>query len=78
MKKLIALGLMAISMNTAFAADGNFTGTIDMAPASHNQIQSERIAPEPKLQGRNEASDGGVRFVSHADQHEPVLNGRRD
>jgi hypothetical protein len=78
MKKLIALGLMAFSMNTAFASDGNYTGTIDMTLTSDNQVQSERIAPEPKLQGRNEASDGGVRFVSHADQHEPVLNGRRD
>ena len=49
-----------------------------MTATSNNQVQSERIAPEPKLQGRNEASDGGVRFVSNADQHEPVLNGRRD
>lgn len=30
MNKLIALGLMALSMNTALAADGNYTYTIDM------------------------------------------------
>ncbi|MDK9739876.1 hypothetical protein KIV40_32020 [Vibrio sp. D173a] len=78
MKKLIALGLMAISMNTAFASDGNYTGTIDMTLTSDNQVQSERIAPEPKLQGRNEASDGGVRFMTPSDKHEFVLNGRRD
>jgi hypothetical protein len=78
MKKLIALGLMAMSMNTAFASDGNYTGTIDMTVTSDNQVQSERIAPQPKLQGRNEMSDRGVRFVSQADKHDFVLNGRRD
>ena len=30
MNKLLALGLMALSMNTAFAANGTHTGTIDM------------------------------------------------
>ena len=49
MNKLITLGLMALSMNTAFAADGNYTGTIDMNLTAPNQTNVERVESEPVL-----------------------------
>ena len=49
MNKLIALGLMVLSMNTAFAADGNYTGTIDMNLTAPNQTNVERVESEPVL-----------------------------
>ncbi|WP_135456440.1 hypothetical protein [Vibrio echinoideorum] len=79
MKKLIALGLMAISMNTAFAADGTYTGTIDMTRSEGNQVNAERVESNPTLEGRNEAANGGIKFQKHVDQGQAIqLNGRRD
>ncbi|WP_299138594.1 hypothetical protein [uncultured Vibrio sp.] len=78
MKKLIALGLMALSMNTAFAADGNYTGKIDMNLTAPNQTNVERVESEPVLQGRNEASSGGLKFQTDTQDHAIELTGRRD
>ena len=79
MKKLIALGLMAISMNTAFAADGTYTGTIDMTRSQGNQVNAERVESNRTLEGRNEAANGGIKFQKNVDQDQTIqLNGRRD
>ena len=78
MKKLIALGLMALSMNTAFAADGNYTGTIYMDLTAPNQTNVECVESEPVLQGRNEASSGGLKFQTDTQDHAIELTGRRD
>ncbi|PTP17970.1 hypothetical protein CWO07_25285 [Vibrio splendidus] len=79
MKKLIALGLMAISMNTAFAADGTYTGTIDMTRSEGNQVNAERVESNPTLEGRNKAANGGIKFQKNVDQDQAIqLNGRRD
>ena len=79
MNKLIALGLMAISMNTAFAADGSYTGTIDMTMSNHNQVNVERVESDLTLKGRNEAAVGGLRFQTSVDQDQAIqLTGRRD
>ena len=78
MNKLIALGLMVLSMNTAFAADGNYTGTIDMNLTAPNQANVERVESEPVLQGRNEASAGGLKFQTDTQDHAIELTGRRD
>ncbi|MEC7306983.1 hypothetical protein ACPV5I_09760 [Vibrio gigantis] len=79
MKKLIALGLMAISMNTAFAADGTYTGTIDMTMSQGNQVNVERVESDLTLEGRNEASTGGLKFETNTPQEQAIqLTGRRD
>ncbi|PTP13498.1 hypothetical protein CWO27_15065 [Vibrio sp. 10N.286.51.C3] len=79
MNKLIALGLMALSMNTAFAADGTYTSTLDMTRSEGNQVKAERVESEPVLEGRNEASNGGIQFQKNVDQNQPIqLTGRRD
>ncbi|WP_435247145.1 hypothetical protein ACMAZD_10180 [Vibrio sp. nBUS_14] len=79
MNKLIALGLMAISMNTAFAADGSYTGTIDMTMSNHNQVNVERVESDLTLKGRNEAAVGGFKFQTSVDQDQAIqLTGRRD
>ncbi|MEZ8287166.1 hypothetical protein BCU17_04475 [Vibrio splendidus] len=79
MKKLIALGLMAFSMNTAFAADGTYTGTIDMTTSQGNQVNVERIEPDLTLEGRNEAAYGGLKFQTSTPQDQAIqLTGRRD
>lgn len=79
MNKLIALGLMAISMNTAFAADGTYTGTIDMTMSQGNQINVERVESDLTLEGRNDASNGGIKFQKTVDQDQAIqLTGRRD
>ena len=79
MNKLIALGLMAISMNTAFAADGTYTGTIDMTMSEGNQVNVERVESDLTLEGRNDASNGGIKFQKNVDQDQTIqLTGRRD
>ncbi|CAK1698727.1 conserved exported hypothetical protein [Vibrio crassostreae] len=79
MNKLIALGLMAISMNTAFAADGTYTGTIDMTMSQGNQVNVERVESDLSLEGRNDASNGGIKFQKNVDQDQAIqLTGRRD
>ncbi|UPR56884.1 hypothetical protein ITG10_00450 [Vibrio sp. ED004] len=79
MNKLIALGLMAISMNTAFAADGTYTGTIDMTMSQGNQVNVERVESDLTLEGRNDASNGGIKFQKTVDQDQAIqLTGRRD
>ncbi|MFI3276558.1 hypothetical protein [Vibrio sp.] len=79
MNKLIALGLMAISMNTAFAADGTYTGTIDMTMSQGNQVNVERVESDLTLEGRNDASNGGIKFQKTIDQDQAIqLTGRRD
>ncbi|MEZ9702706.1 hypothetical protein AB4455_20720 [Vibrio sp. 10N.261.46.E12] len=79
MNKLIALGLMALSMNTAFAADGTYASTLDMTRSEGNQVKAERVESEPVLEGRNEASNGGIQFPKNVDQNQPIqLTGRRD
>lgn len=79
MNKLIALGLMAISMNTAFAADGTYTGTIDMTLSQGNQVNVERVESDLTLEGRNDASNGGIKFQKTVDQDQAIqLTGRRD
>ncbi|NVN83064.1 MULTISPECIES: hypothetical protein [unclassified Vibrio] len=79
MNKLIALGLMAISMNTAFAADGTYTGTIDMTMSQGNQVNVERVESDLTLEGRNDASNGGIKFQKTVDQDQTIqLTGRRD
>ncbi|WP_261884499.1 hypothetical protein [Vibrio pomeroyi] len=79
MNKLIALGLMAISMNTAFAADGTYTGTIDMTMSQGNQVNVERVESDLTLEGRNDASNGGIKFQKNVDQDQAIqLTGRRD
>ena len=78
MNKLIALGLLALSMNTAFAADGNYTGTIDMNLTAPNKTNVERVESEPVLQSRNEASSGGLKFQIDTKDQAIELTGRRD
>ncbi|EAP94941.1 hypothetical protein [Vibrio splendidus] len=79
MNKLIALGLMGLSMNTAFAADGTYTGTIDMTRSEGNQVKAERVESEPVLEGRNDATNGGIKFHKSVDQDQTIqLTGRRD
>ncbi|NOH94927.1 hypothetical protein F0229_20620 [Vibrio sp. AIC-3] len=79
MNKLIALGLMALSMNTAFAADGTYTGTIDMTRSEGNQVKAERVESDLTLERRNEASNGGIQFQKNVDQDQTIqLTGRRD
>ncbi|MCG9546280.1 hypothetical protein L1D37_21270 [Vibrio sp. Isolate33] len=79
MNKLIALGLMAISMNTAFAADGTYTGTIDMTMSQGNQVNVERVESDLTLEGRNDGSNGGIKFQKTVDQDQAIqLTGRRD
>lgn len=79
MNKLLALGLMALSMNTAFAANGTHTGTIDMARSEGNQVKAERVESDLVLEGRNEASNGGIQFQKNVDKNQAFkLTGRRD
>ena len=78
MNKLIALGLMVLSMNTVFAADGNYTGTIDMNLTAPNPTNVERVESEPVLQSRNEASSGGLKFQIDTKDQAIELTGRRD
>ena len=79
MNKLIALGLMAFSMNTAFAASDAHTGTIDMTRSEGNQVKAERVESDLVLEGRNEASNGGIQFQKNVDQNQAIkLTGRRD
>ncbi|MEZ9515100.1 hypothetical protein AB4359_15970 [Vibrio splendidus] len=79
MKKLIAIGLMAFSMNTAFAADGTYTGTIDMTTSQGNQVNVERVESDLTLEGRNEAAYGGLKFQTNTPQDQAIqLTGRRD
>lgn len=79
MNKFIALGLIALSMNTAFAADGTYTGTIDMATSEANQVKAERVESDLTLEGRNEAAYGGLKFQTNITQDQAIqLNGRRD
>ncbi|CAH6977125.1 hypothetical protein AAFX15_12435 [Vibrio chagasii] len=79
MNKLIALGLMAFSMNTAFAASDAHTGTIDMTRSEGSQVKAERVESDLTLEGRNEAALGGIKFQKHVDQNQPIqLTGRRD
>lgn len=79
MNKLIALGLMAFSMNTAFAASDAHTDTIDMTRSEGSQVKAERVESDLTLEGRNEAALGGIKFQKHIDQNQPIqLTGRRD
>ncbi|WP_045423287.1 hypothetical protein [Vibrio jasicida] len=79
MKKLIALvGLMACSMNVAFASDGSYTGTIDMATSQTNQVNVERADSNLTLKGRNDATYGGVMIQTDASNQPIQLRGRRD
>ncbi|WP_139684986.1 hypothetical protein [Vibrio tasmaniensis] len=79
MNKLIALGLMALSMNTAFAAEGTYTGTIDMTRSEANQVKAERVESDFTLEGRNEAANSGIKFERNVAQDQAIqLNGRRD
>ena len=41
MHKVIVLGLMVTSMNVVFAADGAYTGTVDMKTSEGNQVKVE-------------------------------------
>ncbi|MEM5559201.1 hypothetical protein AAHH20_00540 [Vibrio parahaemolyticus] len=77
MKKLIALGLMVCSANVAFAADGSYTGTIDMT-INTNQVDVERANSQLTLKGRNEAMYGGVMIQTDASTQPIELRGRRD
>lgn len=79
MNKLMTLGLMAISMNTAFAADGAYTGTIDMTMSEGNKVNVERIESDHTLEGRNEASTGGLKLETNKLEDQAIqLTGRRD
>ncbi|EGS6760887.1 hypothetical protein JI600_000954 [Vibrio parahaemolyticus] len=78
MKKLIALGLMVCSANVAFAADGSYTGTIDMTMSNTNQVDVERANSKLTLKGRNEAMYGGVMIQTDASTQPIELRGRRD
>ncbi|EDK26605.1 hypothetical protein [Vibrio chagasii] len=79
MNKLLALGLMALSMNTAFAANGTHTGAIDMTRSEGNQVKAERVESDLVLEGRNEASNGGIQFQKNVDKNQAIkLTGRRD
>ena len=70
--------LMAFSMNTALAVDGNYTGTIDMNLTAPNKTNVERVESEPVLQSRNEASSGGLKFQIDTKDQAIELTGRRD
>ncbi len=80
MKKLIALGLMVFSVNVAFAGDGSYTGSVDMTMNKANQVDVERAHSNLTLEGRKDATDGGVILQTDASAHsQPIeLNGRRD
>ncbi|MCE3217938.1 hypothetical protein G5C64_03595 [Vibrio diabolicus] len=78
MKKLIALGLMVCSTNIALAGDGSYTGTIDMAMATKNQVDVERADSQLTLKGRNETAYGGVIIQTDAATQKIELRGRRD
>ncbi|MBT9243172.1 hypothetical protein CWO04_01270 [Vibrio splendidus] len=65
-------------MNTALAADGNYTGTIDMNLIAPNKTNVERVESEPVLQSRNEASSGGLKFQIDTKDQAIELTGRRD
>ncbi|WP_333912826.1 hypothetical protein [Vibrio coralliirubri] len=79
MNKLIALGLMTLSMNTAFAAEGTYASTLDMTRSESNQVKAERVESEPVLEGRNDATNGGIKFHKSVDQDQTIqLTGRRD
>lgn len=79
MRKIIALGLMATSMNTVFAADGAYTGTIDTTTSKGNQVKVERVKVDFILKGRNKASNGGLKFSSNVSHDQKFqLKGRRD
>tara|TARA_B100001057_G_C22213735_1_gene705546 strand:- start:83 stop:322 length:240 start_codon:yes stop_codon:yes gene_type:complete len=79
MRKIIALGLMVTSMNTVFAADEAYTGTIDTTTSKGNQVKVERVKVDFILKGRNKASNGGLKFSSNASHDQKLqLKGRRD
>ncbi|YCO01377.1 hypothetical protein ACB087_00300 [Vibrio sp. VNB-15] len=78
MKKLIALGLMACSVNVAFAGDGSYTGTVDMTMNQSNQVAVERADSNLTLKGRNDATYGGVMIQTDASTQPIQLRGRRD
>ena len=79
MNKLITLGLIALSMNTAFAADGTYASNLDMTRIEGNQVKVERVESEPVLEGRNDANNGGIKFHKSVDQDQTIqLTGRRD
>nr|PMK42133.1 hypothetical protein BCU01_02325 [Vibrio splendidus] len=63
-------------MNTALAADGNYTGTIDMNLTAPNKTNVERVESEPVLQSRNEASSGGLKFQIDTKDQAIELTGR--
>ncbi|PTP10733.1 hypothetical protein [Vibrio splendidus] len=61
------------------AADGTYTGTIDMTRSEGNQVKAERVESDLTLEGRNEASNGGIQFQKNVDQDQTIqLTGRRD
>tara|TARA_B100001059_G_scaffold199307_1_gene205580 strand:- start:2104 stop:2343 length:240 start_codon:yes stop_codon:yes gene_type:complete len=79
MNKLLALGLMALSMNTVFAANGTHTGTIDMTRREGYQVKAERLESDLVLEGRNEASNGRIQFQKNVDKNQAIkLTGRHD
>ncbi|MCX2759437.1 hypothetical protein ITG09_09385 [Vibrio cyclitrophicus] len=76
MKTLIALGLMTISMNTAFAADNSYA---DTRVSKGEEIKAERVESDLTLEGRNDAALGGIKFQKNFDKDQPIqLKGRRD
>ncbi|MEZ8723045.1 hypothetical protein AB6D66_18360 [Vibrio pomeroyi] len=76
MKTLIALGLMTISMNTAFAADNSYA---DTRVSKGEEVKAERVETDFTLEGRNDASNGGIKFQKNVDQDQAIqLTGRRD
>ncbi|UTZ23505.1 hypothetical protein [Vibrio campbellii] len=79
MHKVIVLGLMVTSMNVVFAADGAYTGTVDMKTSEGNQVKVERVESDLTVKGRNRASNGGWKFSANT-LHDPKfqLKGRRD
>ena len=69
MNKLLTLGLMALSMNTVFAANATHTGTIDMTRREGYQVKAERVESDLVIEGRNEASNSGTQCQKNVVQN---------
>lgn len=50
-----------------------------MTRSEGNQVKAERVESEPVLEGRNDATNGGIKFHKSVDQDQTIqLTGRRD
>lgn len=78
MNKLTILALMAISTNSALAADESFISASNQRQTKGNTVNVERVEAGFQLQGRNETSQGGLKFTAHKVSKGIILTGRKN